>query len=92
MKTTAAAVALAVGATSAVAAPSAGAQEAPTGVVQYATTTADGNSSASGSLENELVQSGLVLVAGLAVAAGLAIAAGVRGGAFPLPEIPGLPR
>ena len=33
----------------------------------------------------------LLLVAGLAVSAGLAVAAGIRGGAIPLPQIPGLP-
>ena len=50
-----------------------------TGVVQYADTP---GSSASGSLEGEFAQVGLVLVAGLAVSAALAIGAGVAGGAI----------
>ncbi|GLB65295.1 hypothetical protein NCCP2495_31750 [Dietzia sp. NCCP-2495] len=62
--------------------------QAETGVVQYADTP---GSSASGSLEGEFAQAGLVLVAGLAVSAALAIGAGVAGGAIELPPIPGLP-
>ncbi|HJC60984.1 MAG TPA: hypothetical protein H9755_11765 [Candidatus Dietzia intestinigallinarum] len=60
-----------------------------TGTVHYATT--DAGSSAAGSLENEFVQVGLVLVAGLGVSAALAIGAGIAGGAIELPQIPGLP-
>src|SRR5699024_9466987 len=62
--------------------------QAETGVVQYADSP---GSSASGSLENEIVQSGLVLVLGLGVAAALAVGAGVAGGAIEVPPIPGLP-
>lgn len=62
---------------------------ATTGTVQYAT---EGTgSSDSGSLENPVVQAGLVLIAGLGVSAALAVSAGIAGGAIELPPIPGLP-
>lgn len=48
-------------------------------------------SSAGGSLESEIVQAGLLIVAGIGVSALLAVGAGVAGGAIPLPEIPGMP-
>lgn len=57
--------------------------------VQYATEGAE--SSATGSMENEIVQAGLVIVAGLGVSIALAISAGVAGGAIELPQTPGLP-
>lgn len=57
--------------------------------VHYATTST--GSSATGSLENEFVQAGLILAAGLGVSAALAIGAGIAGGAIELPQIPGLP-
>lgn len=44
-----------------------------------------------GSLENPVVGAGLVLVAGLGVSVALAVSAGIAGGAFELPQIPGLP-
>ena len=94
--TVATALALAVGTSVAPAQAQTAEQGAPTGYVQYAEAPAAGSSDNSGSaeggsLQNELVQAGLLLVAGLAVSAGLAVAAGIRGGAIPLPQIPGLP-
>ena len=62
---------------------------ATTDTVQYATES--GDSPFSGSLENEGVQAGLVLLAGIGVSIGLAISAGIAGGAIELPPIPGLP-
>lgn len=59
------------------------------GVVQYADTPG-ASSSAAGSMDNEIAQVGLVLVAGLGVSIALALGAGVAGGAFELPQIPGL--
>ena len=85
-----AAVALAA-ATTVAAAPAhaAPATTAETGVVQYDTTGLE--ASATGSLENEMLQVGLVLIAGLGVSIALAVGAGLQGGAFELPQIPGLP-
>lgn len=84
--TTAAAVSVpaTVAAAPAHAAPAA--SPAETGTVQYDTTGAEG--SASGSLENEFVQAGLILVAGLGVSIALAVSAGVGGGAIELPQLP----
>lgn len=48
-------------------------------------------SASGGSLENEFVQAGLLIVVGVGVSALLAVGAGVGGGAIDLPEIPGLP-
>lgn len=62
---------------------------AETGVVQYDTT--GGQALLTGSLENPAVQAGLVLVAGIGVSIALAVGAGLQGGAFELPQIPGLP-
>lgn len=60
-----------------------------TATVQYV---AQGTGSASGgSLDNEFVQVGLVLIAGIGISALLAIGAGVAGGGIELPEVPGLP-
>lgn len=85
-----AAVALAA-ATTVAAAPAhaAPATTAETGVVHYDTTGLE--ASVAGSLENEVVQAGLVLIAGIGVSIALAVGAGVAGGAFELPQIPGLP-
>ena len=58
-------------------------------IVHYDTTGAE--SSASGSLENEAVQVGLVLIAGIGVSIALAVGAGIGGGAIELPPFPGLP-
>lgn len=83
---TTAALALATATT--VAAPVAHAAPADTAAVQYvaqASGSADG-----GSLENPIVQAGLLIVAGVGVSALLAIGAGVAGGAIQLPQIPGL--
>ncbi|EFV92045.1 hypothetical protein G6030_04155 [Dietzia sp. E1] len=44
-----------------------------------------------GSLDDPVVGAGLVLVAGLGVSVALAVSAGIAGGAFELPQIPGLP-
>jgi len=60
-----------------------------TGGVNYADTSGPGSAD-SGSLENELVQVGLILVAGVGVSIALAVGAGVGGGAIELPQIPGL--
>ncbi|MDN5723803.1 MAG: hypothetical protein L0H20_12535 [Corynebacterium sp.] len=87
--TLAAALALTAATTVAVAPAHAAPAPAETATVQYVA--ADSGSLAGGSAENEFVQVGLVLIAGLGVSALLAIAAGVQGGAFPMPEIPGLP-
>lgn len=85
----AAALAMTAATTVAVAPAHAAPQPSETATVQYV---AQGTGSpAGGSMDNEIVQVGLVLVAGLGVSALLAIAAGVQGGAFPLPEIPGMP-
>lgn len=62
---------------------------AETGVVQYDAT--GGDALLTGSLENEMVQVGLVLIAGIGVSIALAVGAGLQGGAFELPQIPGLP-
>lgn len=85
----AAALALTAATTVAVAPAHAAPQRSETASVQYV---AQGTGSAAGgSMDNEIVQVGLVLVAGIGVSVLLAVAAGVQGGAFPLPEIPGLP-
>lgn len=85
-----AALALTAATTVAVApAHAAPATTAETGVVQYDTT--GGQALLSGSLENPAVQAGLVLVAGIGVSIALAVGAGLQGGAFELPQIPGLP-
>ncbi|MCT2122576.1 hypothetical protein [Dietzia cinnamea] len=47
--------------------------------------------STGGSLDNPVVGAGLILLAGLGVSAALAVSAGIAGGAFELPQIPGLP-
>lgn len=85
-----AAVALAA-ATTVAAAPAhaAPATTAETGVAQYETTGLE--ASVSGSLEDPAIQAGLVLVAGLGVSIALAVGAGLQGGAFEIPQIPGLP-
>ena len=85
-KFAATAAAVALGTSTVIAAP-ANAEAAPTGsvapaAVQYQN---GGTGSLDGSLENEFVQVGLVLIAGVAVSVGLAIAAGVGGGAIELP-------
>lgn len=81
-----AATTLAVAPAHATASPAAAVES---GAVHYAVTGAD--SSASGSLENEFVQAGLILAAGIGVSIALAVGAGVAGGAIELPQIPGLP-
>lgn len=63
---------------------------ATTGVVNYADTPSSGSSDG-GSLDNPIIGAGLVLLAGVGVSIALAVGAGVAGGAFELPEIPGLP-
>lgn len=90
-RTAALASAVALSAAAVTAAPAYAAPDlaAPTGVVQYADATPD--SSAAGSLENEFVMAGLVLVAGIAVSVAMAVGAGVAGGAIEVPQIPGLP-
>lgn len=92
ISTAASAIALAAATTVAVAPAHADTPAAPTHTVQYvAQGTGTGSSDAGGSLEDEFVQTGLLIVAGLGVSALLAISAGVAGGAIPLPEIPGMP-
>ncbi|GAA1051512.1 hypothetical protein G6031_16120 [Dietzia sp. CQ4] len=86
-KLAAATLALAT-ATSLAAAP-AHAAPVPDGHVAYvaqASGSADG-----GSLDNPIVGAGLIILAGVGVSIALAVGAGVAGGAFPLPQIPGLP-
>lgn len=87
----AAALALTAAATVAVAPANAAPATSPaeTATVQYATTGAE--ASATGSLENEAIQAGIVLIAGIGVSIALAVGAGVAGGAIELPQIPGLP-
>lgn len=88
----ASAVALSAAAVTAAPAYAAPAPAAQTGLVQYAETTPGaGTGSAEGSLENNIVQVGLILVAGIGVSIALAVGAGVAGGAIELPQIPGLP-
>ena len=86
LATATAALALATATT--VAAPAAQATPAPAGNVVYVAQAS--GSAAGGSLDNQLVQAGLLVIAGVGVSALLAIGAGVAGGAFPLPPIPGL--
>lgn len=87
-KLTAATAAIALATATTVAAPAAHAAPADAGTVHYV---AQGAASSTGSLEDELVQAGLLLVAGVGVSALLAIGAGVAGGAIPLPPMPALP-
>lgn len=88
----ASAVALSAAAVTAAPAYAAPAPAAQTGVVQYADTAPGaGAGSAGGSLENEIVQVGLILVAGIGVSIAMAVGAGIAGGAIELPQIPGLP-
>ena len=78
-------------ATTVAAAPAHAAPAAPAqiGVVQYAT---PGSGSAEGgSMDNPVVGAGLVLLAGVGVSIALAVSAGIAGGAFELPQIPGVP-
>ena len=89
------AAALALTAATTVAAAPAHAAPAPsaapaTGVVNYADTAGSGSADG-GSLDNPIVGAGLVLLAGVGVSVALAVGAGFAGGAFELPEIPGLP-
>ena len=81
-------------ATPVAAAPAHAAPAAPapaaTGVVNYAETSGPGSSDG-GSLDNPIVGAGLVLLAGVGVSVALAVGAGFAGGAFELPDIPGLP-
>ena len=87
---TAAALVVALG-TSVAAVPAAHADVAPsTGTVQYSGGNTTQGSGSTGSVENPLVQGGLVIIAGLAVSAALAIGAGISGGAIQLPKIPGI--
>ncbi|WP_216692962.1 hypothetical protein [Dietzia psychralcaliphila] len=44
-----------------------------------------------GSMDNPIVGAGLIILAGVGVSIALAVSAGVAGGAFELPQIPGLP-
>lgn len=101
MKTRTAAVASALALTAATTVAVAPAHAGPagpapeTGAVHYQGTTgsdsAEGAASAEGSLENPIIGAALVLLVGVGVSAALAVGAGVAGGAFELPEIPGLP-
>ncbi|MFL0577779.1 hypothetical protein [Dietzia sp. 179-F 9C3 NHS] len=86
LATATAAIALATATT--VAAPVAHAAPAEGGTVHHVS---QATASATGSLENELVQAGLIIVAGLGVSALLAVAAGVAGGGIELPPMPTLP-
>lgn len=54
--------------------------------VAQASGSADG-----GSMDNPIVGAGLIILAGVGVSIALAVSAGVAGGAFELPQIPGLP-
>lgn len=74
-----------VAVTPAYAAP-APAQQGHVAYVAQASGSADG-----GSLDNPIVGAGLLILAGVGVSIALAVGAGVAGGAFPLPQIPGLP-
>ncbi|MDJ0422928.1 MULTISPECIES: hypothetical protein [Dietzia] len=48
-----------------------------------------GGSADGGSLDDPIVQAGLLIIAGIGVSAALAISAGIAGGAIQLPSIPG---
>lgn len=88
-RTTSAAAALALTAATSVAVAPAHAAPVADGHVAYvaqASGSADG-----GSLDNPIVGAGLIILAGVGVSIALAVGAGVAGGAFPLPQIPGLP-
>ncbi|MDZ4235944.1 MAG: hypothetical protein U1C73_19790 [Dietzia sp.] len=88
-RTTSAAAALALTAATSVAVAPAHAAPVSDGHVAYvaqASGSADG-----GSLDNPIVGAGLIILAGVGVSIALAVGAGVAGGAFPLPQIPGLP-
>lgn len=87
LRSAAAALALAT-ATSVAAAPAhaAPAQQVDVAYIAQASGSADG-----GSLDNPIVGAGLIILAGVGVSIALAVGAGVAGGAFELPQIPGLP-
>ncbi|WP_314038305.1 hypothetical protein [Dietzia sp. CH92] len=89
IKTVAAALTL-TAATAVAAAPAHAApvSPAPAGVHYLAQ---DSGSLEGGSLNNPVIGAGLVLLAGVGVSVALAVSAGVAGGAFELPQIPGLP-
>ncbi|MFN3600291.1 MAG: hypothetical protein ACK4UY_02745 [Dietzia sp.] len=92
VRTAAAALALAT-ATSVAASPAHAApvHAAPAGdghVVYVAQASGSANG---GSLDNPIVGAGLIILAGVGVSIALAVGAGVAGGAFELPQIPGLP-